>query len=189
MNGPGHRLLGMASALELADLAGWPLLQTAGAVAVAGITAHGRTSPDVDQFDIWRHWLGRLFPKGWREHRGTTHWWGWQALGAALLACGWLAARTYAPAWAPWWWLPGAVLVGWTSHLVGDALFGLGKGIPLRANGDGHVGLMCFKVGGRLEQATTWVVLPLALAFQAWLVTGGHAADAVTAALALLPRT
>jgi membrane-bound metal-dependent hydrolase YbcI (DUF457 family) len=83
---------------------------------------------------------GTLFPS-WREkaqaagdpagHRRITHWWGNAAFAGAVLTAG-------SAAWPGlWWFLPWAGLIGWSSHLTGDALFGRkvwgtdGHGIPL----------------------------------------------------------
>jgi hypothetical protein len=64
-------------------------------------------------------------------HRGITHWWGNVLLAGLVVA----AAEARQPGW--WWLLAWAGLAGWSSHLVGDALFGRkvwgddGHGIPL----------------------------------------------------------
>ena len=100
------------------------------------------------------------------RHRGVTHFWGLYLVLS-------LAVYDVRP---DWWWVAGAVLAGWWSHLVGDFLVGApgqgrGPGIPLLPWW-GHVGLGA-RCGGWIEGAWA-IVVPLAAAVwvTAWHLTG-----------------
>lgn len=136
MNGRGHYALGLSAGLVLSQAAGLSPWQTVVVVPVSAAFAHGAVSPDIDNTPRWRSWdrwtpdelLGEQGPM---RHRGITHWWGVHlALTAALYVF-----HPLLPSWLPWWVL-GAVLAAWWSHLLGDLAigargYGRGPGIPL----------------------------------------------------------
>lgn len=135
----------------------------------ATATSNGPVSPDVDQTGAWRT-LTRWLPVGVRRHRGLTHWWG-----LPLLA--WLAIPAL-PVEARW--VGAAMVVGWVSHLAGDAVFGR---VPVAPWGGPMVGLGLdtggFVETGRLRiRGREVTVLPfgpvrLALAAAlAWVLVG-----------------
>jgi hypothetical protein len=171
-----HHLLGASAGLGLAAVSGWPAWQAGAAAGLAALTAGGPFSPDADAYRWWRladRWLpdevlGHGGPLG---HRRLSHWWGVPALAGAVV----LSAAAVHPGWP--WWVAWALLGGWASHLLGDWLFGRaspyegrGAGIPL-APWWGHSGVG-LDVGGPLEAAVRWVVLPALIGWQAWsLVT------------------
>jgi hypothetical protein len=148
MDGSTHRLFAASVSLAVSTIEGAPGWQTAAAAVIATASAAGWTSPDADQ--SWLSWV----PGG---HRGLTHWWGLPALAA-------VATLMFVPpeaAWALW-----ALLLGWTSHLVGDFIFGeRPPGIPM-APWWSYAGLR-LDSGGVLERGVRWV-WPVVLAWQAW---------------------
>jgi hypothetical protein len=163
-----HHLLGLSAGLGVAAASGWPWPQAAAAAFLAGVTAAGPTSPDLDQYRAWRR-LDRWVPDellgagGPLQHRGLSHWWGLPAAAALVVAL--------LP--GPVQWLAWCLVVGWASHLVGDLAFGKpdpwsgrGPGIPVWPWW-GHVGVG-LDTGGWLEGVTAGIVLPAALAWQAW---------------------
>jgi hypothetical protein len=168
VKGSTHRLLGACGGVMLGAAAGWPWPQVVAAGWLATLTAGGRTSPDVDQAWAWT-FVDRIVPDEWlgnngpMQHRGIAHWWGLPA-SAALVA--WSAVPgAYA-------WIPYAMLAGWTSHLVGDSVFGRpgcgrGAGIPF-APWWNHRGLG-LAVDGVLERVVAWL-LPFVLLGQGVLV-------------------
>jgi len=153
MDGSTHRLLAASSSLAISTATGAPAWQAGGAALISTATAAGWTSPDADQ-----SWLGWL-PGG---HRGLSHWWGLPAVAA-------LATSNLAP--APVAWVAWALILGWTSHLVGDFVFGIRPpGIPTMPWW-AHVGLR-FDSGGTLERVLRWA-WPALLAWQVWVFDGG----------------
>ena len=108
MIGSTHRVWGLYCGAGLGVAAGWPLWQTAASAVISCATSNGPTSPDGDQ--TWLAWLDR--------HRGIVHWPGWPLIVAAI-------AAPHPMAWAVL-----SLVAGWTSHLIGDAVFGV-PGIPL----------------------------------------------------------
>jgi hypothetical protein len=126
---PAHHLAGFATGAALATLAHQPVWVAVGSACLASVTAGGITSPDVDQFRVWRA-LDRWLPDEWLgeggplQHRGLSHFWGLPAAAAVYLYV----------SGGPWWvWM---LLAGWVSHLVADWAFGKrawgrGPGIPL----------------------------------------------------------
>jgi hypothetical protein len=113
MMGPSHRLAGALAGALLAHQVGASWSVTAMTSLIATSTSNGPTSPDVDQTKPWRD-VAHLAP-GLLGHRNLTHWWG-------LPAAAWYATAQYLPSAAHW---PAyALLAGWVSHLVGDAVFG-----------------------------------------------------------------
>lgn len=168
MKGTTHRLLGACSGVTLGTAAGWHWPQIVAAGWLATLTAGGRLSPDVDQHWGWTL-VDRLVPDEWLgnngplQHRGLAHWWG-------LPLVGFTATWSMPP--TAWVWVLHALLTGWTSHLVGDYLFGRpgagrGAGIPF-APWWSHRGLG-LAVGGVLERVVA-VLLPLLMLGQLVLV-------------------
>lgn len=168
MNGITHRLLGACSGAAVAGAAAWPWPHVVLGGLLATVTAGGRTSPDVDQHYLWYladkilpdEWLGNNGPL---QHRGIAHWWGLPAT-AALVVWSTVPAR--------WTWLAYALLVGWSSHLVGDYLFGRagqgrGPGIPF-APWWNHRGLG-LAVGGLFERIVA-TSLPFVMLLQGFLL-------------------
>lgn len=172
--GATHRLLGGCAGIAWASASDLGPAQTAVSVAVAVLTSAGLASPDVDLSALWRsadrwlpdEWLGSGGPM---QHRGITHWW---ALPLALA----LFARYALPPSV--WWLVGAAVVGWTSHLLGDLVFGRadvrsarGPGVPVMPWW-GHVGLG-LDVDGVLERVVLQrLVLPGLLVWQTLVAFG-----------------
>lgn len=170
---PTHRLAGAACGLGVALTQDWAWPQAAAFAAIAAVTSAGRTSPDIDQYKAWRtadRWLpdellGRSGPLG---HRRITHWWGLPA--AASIAV--LVLTVLLPGYP--WWTAWAAITGWTSHLLGDAIFGKacphdnrGPGVPLAPWWDHHgLGL---KTGGLTEQATAAALVAL-IGWQSWTI-------------------
>lgn len=114
--GPTHRLFGAVCGAAYGHLTGQPLAMIAMTAIVATSTAHGWSSPDLDQSEPWEA-VRKVMPgpaARLMAHRFLTHWWGWPALA--------------------WWRLDDvdasialpltALLIGWTSHLLGDVIFG-----------------------------------------------------------------
>lgn len=116
--GPSHRLFGALAGAALAHYTGRPFADVTMAALVASSTAHGWSSPDMDQTKPWRA-AGRLLP-GEAHHlaahrTGLSHWWG-------LPVLMWFLVIQHLPAGAEW---PATVLlIGWVSHLLGDLVFG-----------------------------------------------------------------
>lgn len=174
-----HHLLGAVTGLGLAAASGWSTPQALLSAGAAAFFAGGPTSPDIDNKQWW-HSLDRLLPDevlghgGPLKHRGLMHWWGLPAIACVLVS----VAQVSVP-WLPWW-IVYASIAGWSSHLVGDFIFGmannrvgLGKGIPLMPwwcyVG---VGLRCS--GGVLQGLTGILILPAVLALQCAPFVGVH---------------
>lgn len=168
MKGATHRLLGACGGVALGMAAGWEWPQIVASGWIATLTSGGFTSPDIDQHWAWTR-LDKLLPDEWlgnngpMQHRGLAHWWG------LPLTAAWLAWSLLPPHIV---WVAFAMLAGWTSHLVGDYLFGRpgagrGAGIPF-APWWNHRGIG-LRVGGKLER---WValLLPFVMLGQAFLV-------------------
>jgi hypothetical protein len=170
VKGTTHRLTGGVAWLAVApSLHQSTLWQLAGGGVIAAVFAHGRLSPDVDQY------IDRL------HHRGVTHFWLWP-----LLVCivGWGIERG---AWVggelvqPYLTLALlAVAVGWGSHLAGDFIFGK-TGIPLwprliprrrfhshRSSHWHYAGLRWFHSGGKVERYLAFPALIVALGALVW---------------------
>lgn len=132
MIGRTHRALGALCGAAVAAHDGQTWAMVAMTALVASATASGPTSPDLDQTATWRT-LTRPLPAAIRRHRGLTHWW-------VLPVAAWLLVATQLPADAHW---PAyALIVGWASHLLGDAIFGrlpvlpgLQAGLGLKTDG------------------------------------------------------
>lgn len=163
--GPSHLLF---AANAWAGYALWthqPIGQLALGAVVATAVSDGVLSPDMDQrkpFEVARTVLG---PAGrlLAHRRGITHWW-------VLPVAAWL------------WWLPlldpatrwaaTALIVGWASHIVGDAVFGR---IPLLP-GWGPMYGVGVHTGGWVEKGGQWtlglsplrVLLTLTLGYLLW---------------------
>lgn len=145
MMGPTHRVFGALCGAAVATYQGETFTMIAMTSLVATATAHGWSSPDVDQTEPWetvRAVLPRPAAK-LMNHRALTHWIGVPAL--AWLGFGQLPPEAHMPAFA--------LLIGWCSHLLGDFIFGV---IPLLPWGSPKVGVG-FKTGGFVEK---WIALP-----------------------------
>jgi hypothetical protein len=165
---PTHVIGGAYAGAGLAWAQHQPWWVMATSAAIAAAVAPG---PDVDQRRWWRT-LDRWVPDEWLgwggplQHRGITHFWGVPAAAA-------LAVMAFTPGlWVAW-----AILAGWVSHLLLDAVWGMaspwdhrGPGIPLLPWSH-HVGLG-LDTGGALETVARWVlsVAPAVLIWHA--VTG-----------------
>jgi membrane-bound metal-dependent hydrolase YbcI (DUF457 family) len=136
MDGRQHRILAGACAAAESLATGAPWWQTLTAIPVAMAFSSGWVSPDGDQ--SWLSWA----PGG---HRGLTHWWLLPVLAAAVAH----RADLGDVGWLVW-----AAIIGWSSHLLGDFIFGeRPAGIPL-APWWWHIGLE-LNSGGRIEKLTT----------------------------------
>lgn len=145
--GNAHRVAGMASWLAAA-----PFLhvterwQIAVGTLIAGATAHGRMSPDVDRYVFGGKRLGS-------HHRRLPHWWPIPLLAFA-------AVVQLVP--GQWQWAGLAVAVAWASHIAADFVFGR---VPIwwwcrwRTAGIG------LRTGGAAEHAA----YPLLIGAAAWL--------------------
>ncbi len=153
MDGSTHRLFAASVSLAVSAGSGIPMWQGVASALIATATSAGWTSPDADQT-----WLRRM-PGG---HRGLLHWWGLPALLA-------VATLLYIPpdtAWAIW-----ALLLGWSSHLVGDFIFGeRPPGIPM-APWWQYAGLG-LNSGGVTERILRWA-WPVVLGWQVWSYHSG----------------
>jgi len=141
-----------------------PAWQAAAVVPLAMVTSAGHTSSDMDQSAWWRlldRWLPdeALGESGPLRHRGITHWWGLVVIAAVTL---WMLTPG---AWWAW-----ALLAGWTSHLVGDFVFGANGGVPVMPWW-GCVGCG-LDVGGPSETVTRAVVLPAVLVWLGAVAAG-----------------
>ena len=151
MLGPGHRLTGGVSGFALGLHLGWPWYQTLTSAVMATAMSNGPLSPDGDQT-----WLRKL------GHRKLTHW------VEIPLGAGWVMFAVGAP-WFAW-----SLLIGWSSHLAADFVFGRagwghGRGVPVLF-GTVYVGLG-LKAGGAIEnKMVTPVVLPAVLGWQVFLL-------------------
>ena len=116
MNGKAHRMFGFIAGAGVTYLAGRPGWECLTAGVIAAVPAGGRTfSPDMDQTGVYRFFM----PKRLEGHRYVTHMWRWPII--ALTA----SFAVYTFMHQPWWILPiVAWLIGWTSHLVADGVFG-----------------------------------------------------------------
>jgi len=131
--GPQHRLFGGLCGAAFASMQGWSFGIIAASAIIATSSAHGWSSPDMDQTKPWIA-LNRLTPPfldPLLAHRRLSHWWGLPALAYWGI--------TQMPAENAWPFL--ALLVGWLSHLLGDLVFGKGGGIPVMPWGGLFVGL------------------------------------------------
>lgn len=148
MDGSTHRLFATSASLAASTYLAVPTWQAAAGAVVATATSSGWSSPDADQ--SWLAWV----PGG---HRGLTHWWGLPALAA-------VAVLVFVPpetAWALW-----ALLIGWTSHIVGDFVFGeRPPGIPM-APWWAYAGLG-LDSGGGIERLLRWM-WPVVIGWQVW---------------------
>lgn len=147
MMGPTHRLFGALCGATMASATGADTSTMLMTALVATATAHGWSSPDLDQLAGWRKVSGRLPARlrAWTGHRRVTHWWGLPAL-LAFLVVPTLPAETRWPAVA--------LLCGWASHLIGDAIFGE---VPVFPWGGSYIGLG-LETGGFIEtgKAKLW---------------------------------
>lgn len=166
MLGPSHRL---TAAVAYAGWATWqhesPTSLAIGAL-IATATSAGWASPDMDQTKPFEWARTVLGPAGklLAHRRGLTHWW-------ALPVASWM------------WWLPllgpsnrwaaTALLIGWASHLAGDAIFGR---VCLTPGWGPMFGLRLHTSGWVEEGHPRWfpisplrTLLVVALGYLAWL--------------------
>lgn len=170
MLGLQHRLFGSLTGASYAAAVGYPLSMVVLHGLAASATANGSYSPDMDQSKTWRR-VTRLLPSQWSRHRGLSHW-------PELPFLAFLAAPNL-PADARW--VAYAFLLGWVSHIVGDAIFGK---IPVLF-GNTYVGLG-LETGGGIETGLVkrlLVVAHLALLLVFW-PAGTQALAAVLSAAA-----
>lgn len=155
MNRNGHLAVAALSAATVSWQLDQPLWQRALSPVVALATA---MAPDVDNTRWWQEIRQHVPVKVVRKalnHRGITHSW--------LVPVGlWFTQDS--PAWAFV-----ALVVGYASHLVADALFGK-TGVPLLGWG-WHFGLR-LPMGARLENGATVA----ATAYSALVVLAGPTA-------------
>lgn len=140
MMGPTHRAFGALCGATVASAAGQDWSMVAMTALVATASSHGWSSPDVDQTKPWQT-VRKVIPGPFDKvlnHRGITHWWGLVAL--AAWGINHLPADAHWPAWA--------LLIGWTSHLLGDFLFGR---LPLLPYDGGPKFGLGLDTGGFLE--------------------------------------
>lgn len=142
MLGASHRLLGVLTWTSYATFVEpQSVTQLALGAVVTLATSAGPGSPDLDQSKPIVVLGDALGPLGRlvSHRRGLSHWW-------------------VLPALAWWWWLPrldasmswtvAALLIGWSSHVVGDAVFGR---VPITPGWGPMVGLG-LDTGGWIEQ-------------------------------------
>ncbi len=163
MTRTGHCLLGASCALAFGLAARWSMPVALAGAAIAAVTA---PLPDVDQRGWWKRSLGqfRAF-----AHRRLTHWWGLPTAGAVLAYDLPTEVR----------WIAAAMLIGWSSHLLGDWVFGKRgpactgwrrAGIPIAPWWAYHG--LGVKAGGKCERFAAWPLLALTLAAEAALMIG-----------------
>ena len=182
-HGPAHRVGGVTAWLAVAPHLAIPGWQVAAGAVIAGATAHGRLSPDVDNTRTWRR-VDPYVPdealggNGPLAHRGVAHWWGLPAL-----ALGWVALGHDPGVLA---WEVAAVAVAWASHVALDAVFGQQPpGVPLAPWG-WHVGLR-LDSGGVVERWLALPVLTLACGWLSWRSLGGPSLPEVARAAGWTP--
>lgn len=124
MMGRSHRILGALAGATYAVTAGQRGSVVVVAAVVATASSHGPTSPDGDQVGQWWPALTGMAPKWVHKHRGLLHWWG-------LPAAAWLAVPALDPQVQ---WAVHALIIGWASHIAGDALFGRVPLLPWGCN-------------------------------------------------------
>lgn len=157
MMGNTHRIFGFLAGAAVASAEG---ATTTGEVVIAGLIAsavsHGSFSPDMDQTDWWRS-LSRVTQgaAGMGQHRhGLSHWWG-------VPVIAWWYIVTFLPDHTHWAGL--ALVAGWTSHLLGDLIFGT---LSLSPTGHGPRLGLGLKTDGFLEagkvhyRGREWTVIP-----------------------------
>lgn len=151
MDGNPHRVFAVAAEVAWVAASGAPLwVALAGAPLAAAVSA-GPTSPDIDNTRNWRAVLSTFPGRADNKvlgHRRITHWWGWPALAAYLL----VGADQGEIGWVAW-----ALIIGWSSHIIGDFCFGKGgydipRGVPVLPWG-WHVGLG-WKSGRKKDRET-----------------------------------
>jgi LexA-binding, inner membrane-associated putative hydrolase len=165
VNGTAHRVFAVAVQIAAGSALHEPLWQVIAGIPFAVAFSAGPTSPDLDDTRTWKQ-LDRWIPDEWlgdggpMQHRGLLHWWGIPALVAMLID---LLAPATPITWAAW-----AVVVGWTSHIVADCVFGqcgygTRTGVPVLPWW-AHVGLG-FKSNGLVQHL---VVVPVSAGIVWW---------------------
>ncbi len=148
MDGKDHVLFAVTGQLVAGTVTGLPPIELGISCGLAAAVSAGKwVSPDADLG--WLGWIPGV------KHRGITHWWAWPAL-----AAWWALHHDLGDAW----WIVWALILGWTSHLLGDFIFGeRPPGIPVLPWGV-YVGLR-LNSGGWVEK----IAVPVLLAAVAWL--------------------
>lgn len=164
MLGPSHLLFAANAWAAYSIWTGQPFEHLALGAVVATAVSDGVLSPDMDQREPFE-WARTILGPASRllTHRiGLTHWW-------VLPVIAWV------------WWLPlldpsshwaaTALLIGWFSHILGDAIFGR---IPLLPGWGPRYGLG-LHTGGWVESGGKWTLnrSPLRVALVAslgWLL-------------------
>jgi hypothetical protein len=117
---PSHRLLAATAATAHTVLVTHEhrLVVVAVTAVAATATSAGWTSPDVDQSWLWvtaRKGLPNAIARLFNHRTGLAHWWGIPVLA-------WLFWLPTVPAVAQA--TAAALILGWGTHLLGDAIFG-----------------------------------------------------------------
>ena len=157
MMGPSHQFAGVASWLAVAPFLHVTTAQIAVGALIAEQCAHSYLSPDIDRYVCGGPELTYM-------HRRWPHFW-------AVIGAAWLAVILCVP--SRWQWAAFAVVVAWTSHLLGDFIFGKlpvwrRRGRWIRAG----IGL---RVGKKLEKKVAYPTLAVvagALVFNLARVVG-----------------
>jgi hypothetical protein len=176
MMGRSHRLLGALAGASYAAASGQPRSLVAMTALVATATSNGPASPDGDQTGQWWPAVTAFAPTWVHRHRGLLHWWGLPVL------AWWLVPLLDPQAQ----WAAHALIVGWASHIAGDAVFGR---VPLAPWG--HNAGFGLDTDGALESGVRilgWrtpsalrVVLIAALAYVLIVGTGLDLSPAISA--------
>jgi hypothetical protein len=165
MNGTAHRFFAVAVQVASGTSLNEPWWQVVAGIPFAVAFSAGPTSPDLDDTRTWKK-LDRWIPDEWlgdggpMQHRGLLHWWGLPAVVGLLIS---LFAAETPITWAAW-----AVVVGWASHIVADAVFGqrgygTQRGVPLLPWWS-HIGCG-FKSNGYVQHL---VILPVSAGIIWW---------------------
>jgi hypothetical protein len=165
-----HMVFAGVTEVAIGHILGLTPVESGVGAVVAALASWG---PDVDQLAGWKT-IDRPLPDellgngGPMKHRGITHFWLWPVL-AGMAA---YHADMGDAGWVIW-----ALIWGWTSHLIGDWLFGISPhGIPVLPWWC-HWGLG-LDSGGRFER---WLFLPALTGGVCWWLTGWPGSETVMA--------
>lgn len=139
MMGNTHRLFGAVCGAAYGHAIGADMATIIMTASMASVFSHGATSPDMDQKKPWvrfNRWTPAIFDP-LLAHRRLSHWWGLPVL--AWFGIHAMPEHLQVPFIA--------ALVGWVSHIVGDAIFGK---IPVSPWGGWYVGVG-LETGGFIE--------------------------------------
>lgn len=167
MLGASHKLTAVAGYVAYSTwLEQQPVTTVAVGALVATAASAGWSSPDMDQTKPFI-WVGRVLGPAGKlvsHRRGVTHWW------AIPVIMWWLGLPTLHPEAR---WAATALLIGWASHIAGDAIFGR---IPVTPGWGPMIGAR-LKTSGVLEEGPKWwPVSPLRtglIAVTAWMLWYG----------------